>query len=1207
MIPKAKMLIFFCIIMLVSSSLLAQNATNANLPNSINQQDNNLNITRRINRNEPSAPAELPTQNSSNVLSIYSDSYDPITGVNLDANWGESTVQSFPLIDGNEVMKMESFNYQGIAHSNLNASQMEYLHIDVWTEDAVSFQVTPISPGFESLYELSPTLGEWNSYDIPLTEFPCDFSNLIQFKFDGTNGTTIYVDNLFYWKPATAIQADATLSDLQVNDVTIEGFSPSIYTYDVALPAGSSGRPRVTATATNELADYVITNATSIPGTTTVVVTSEDGENELTYSINFTIDVAPLVAAPTPTENAEDVLSVYSDAFTPISGVDLNPNWGQTTSMTFPMIEEDEVVKMENLNYQGMQYDNIDASLMEYLHIDVWTADAPSFQVTPISPGAEQLYELSPTLGQWNSFDIPLSEFPCNLANLYQLKYVGTAGATVFIDNIYYWKNPTLTGTDATLSDLLVDGTTIEGFSAGIYEYDIELPVGSISVPTVTAVTNDENASHVVNAATELPGTTTVVVTSENAEVQQSYTINFTVANANTTPLVAAPSPTENAEDVLSIYSGSYIAVDGLNLNPFWGQTTTQSFPLIEGDEVLKMENFNYQGIEYSTLDASLMEYLHIDIWTPDAESVTITPISPGLEALYELSPTLGQWNSYDIPLTEFPCNFAQLFQFKFEGTDATTIFVDNLYYWKNPTVEGTDASLSNLLMNASTIDGFASGIYEYDIELPVGTSEVPTVTATTSDLDASHVVVPATELPGTTTVTVTSANGQVEQDYVINFTVASSITTPLVAAPTPTEESSNVLSIYSGAYTPIDGVNLDANWGESTVQTYPLIEGDEVMKMENFTFQGMTHDALDASQMQFIHVDVWTHDAPSFQLTPISPGSEQVYELSPTLGEWNSFDIALTNFPCDFSNLIQFKFDGTDGSTVYIDNLYYWKAPYDPQNDATLSNLQVNGTSVDGFDSATLEYSVELAEGTMTVPTVTATTTIANATYIITDAAQLPGTTTVVVTSENEAVEKTYSIEFTLAGPVPASEYCHQYTTHLNIEAETPSAIYLTISNIDETSMYVEIESADDDAVDLLLVNNFSGGVSSEADTSVPGKIRKTITWIEAPEDVEMQILWSKDSFAGNWMLNTFTVPFAATCSPTLDIPQDLEISINGNDVTITWTAVEGADTYKVYSKSDPYAEYDLDESGNLDGTSWTTSAVPSKKFFKVVAVSNE
>jgi len=107
----------------------------------------------------------------------------------------------------------------------------------------------------------------------------------------------------------------------------------------------------------------------------------------------------------------------------------------------------------------------------------------------------------------------------------------------------------------------------------------------------------------------------------------------------------------------------------------------------------------------------------------------------------------------------------------------------------------------------------------------------------------------------------------------------------------------------------------------------------------------------------------------------------------------------------------------------------------------ATLSDLQVSGTTVPGFASGTLTYNVSLAAGTVTVPTVTATATEANATVVITPATSLSGdeaarTTKIDVTSHDQSAESHYTIVFTvLTGieedlssrlmiyPVPASD----------------------------------------------------------------------------------------------------------------------------------------------------------------------------------------
>lgn len=92
---------------------------------------------------------------------------------------------------------------------------------------------------------------------------------------------------------------------------------------------------------------------------------------------------------------------------------------------------------------------------------------------------------------------------------------------------------------------------------------------------------------------------------------------------------------------------------------------------------------------------------------------------------------------------------------------------------------------------------------------------------------------------------------------------------------------------------------------------------------------------------------------------------------------------------------------------------------------DATLSVLIVStGTLNPVFSSTTISYTVELPHETSEVPTVNATTTDSNATKLITQATNLTGTeaertATVVVTAEDGITQKTYTITFSLLGPV--------------------------------------------------------------------------------------------------------------------------------------------------------------------------------------------
>ena len=88
----------------------------------------------------------------------------------------------------------------------------------------------------------------------------------------------------------------------------------------------------------------------------------------------------------------------------------------------------------------------------------------------------------------------------------------------------------TANDTDAELSDLQINGTTVAGFTPATHIYDVVLAAGTTTVPTVTAIANDTSkATAVVTAAAGLPGATTILVTAEDGATTQAYTINFTV------------------------------------------------------------------------------------------------------------------------------------------------------------------------------------------------------------------------------------------------------------------------------------------------------------------------------------------------------------------------------------------------------------------------------------------------------------------------------------------------------------------------------------------------------------------------------------------------------------------------------------------------------------------------------------------------------
>lgn len=82
----------------------------------------------------------------------------------------------------------------------------------------------------------------------------------------------------------------------------------------------------------------------------------------------------------------------------------------------------------------------------------------------------------------------------------------------------------------ATLKSITIDGEALEGFAPATETYNVELPFGTTTVPTVAAVAASKKATAVVTPATAIPGATTILVTAEDATTTKTYTINFTAA-----------------------------------------------------------------------------------------------------------------------------------------------------------------------------------------------------------------------------------------------------------------------------------------------------------------------------------------------------------------------------------------------------------------------------------------------------------------------------------------------------------------------------------------------------------------------------------------------------------------------------------------------------------------------------------------------------
>jgi hypothetical protein len=163
----------------------------------------------------------------------------------------------------------------------------------------------------------------------------------------------------------------------------------------------------------------------------------------------------------------------------------------------------------------------------------------------------------------------------------------------------------------------------------------------------------------------------------------------------------------------------------------------------------------------------------------------------------------------------------------------------------------------------------------------------------------------------------------------------------PTTIAPTPTVPATKVISLFSSAYTNrlVDSWHTDwsaccseytaMNIGTHPVKKYVLHPFNGVA----ISPDGKSTNAIDASAMTHLHVDVWTPDGWLFKLKLVNDPAGFVSDSTVFVdilqtGAWVSLEIPMTAFVNlgGTSKIGQMLFlvpDGTS-STFYVDNVYF-------------------------------------------------------------------------------------------------------------------------------------------------------------------------------------------------------------------------------------------------------------------------------------------
>ena len=205
------------------------------------------------------------------------------------------------------------------------------------------------------------------------------------------------------------------------------------------------------------------------------------------------------------------------------------------------------------------------------------------------------------------------------------------------------------------------------------------------------------------------------------------------------------------------------------------------------------------------------------------------------------------------------------------------------------------------------------------------------------------------------------AAQNESANSMVVNVMTDAHYDAPQAACAAPTWPAAQVKAIYSPTY------NANCNfqdWGSGTV--YTETEFGKKFAFANGGYLGMDGFAMNCLLMEKLHADIWIADDATLRLVPIYGGAglntddKKGKFVNLVGGQWNSIDLDLaTDYAgLNLASIFQFKIDNAANLTIWLGNLYFYRAEPIVDDEAP-TNVQASAAG-SGYFSATLAVSAE-------------------------------------------------------------------------------------------------------------------------------------------------------------------------------------------------------------------------------------------------------